>query len=536
MLAFLFYFLYICVNVFFMRNEDKKTCTCEVCGKIFPYKHGYGVKTCSKECLIEMRKQIFTKRVKKICKNCGNEYEQKQYMKSEFCCMNCYWEYRNNHKEEFSYIGEKRKENSHEIRKCELCGKEFYVYKKDKKRFCSDKCRVEYEKTEEFKQKRKNTILEKYGCDGYHRKWTNEQHDKYDSVRYEKYNKLCEKSNLEIIEYIDKHKLKVKCKKCNYEFITNNLSYLPYEKILCKNCSEEYKLCKPSIMICEFLDQYNIDYIKNDRTIIKPYELDIVIPKYNLCIEINGNFWHSEICGKDSKYHLNKTILANKNGYKLIHIFEDEILNKFNIVKSRILSKLNIYDNKIYARKCNIKEIDKDIKKIFLNETHIQGDTNSTINLGLFYNNELVSVMTFSKERIIYKNNTKDDSYELIRFSSKLNTIIIGGFSKLLKFFIKKYSPKSIKTFADIRWSSINHETTVYEKNGFNFIKATKPNYWYMHKSNILKRLHRYNFTKFNILKKNDELDSKKTEWELMQELGYNRIWDCGNLRFELII
>ena len=519
-----------------MRNEDKKTCTCEVCGKIFPYKHGYRTVTCSVECDTKRKKKLFTKIKTNICKNCGKEYSQKPYMKSEFCSMKCYWKYRNEHKEDYEKQFEKRKEETHEYRKCEMCGKEFYAYKKTKKRFCSDECRIEYAHTQECKDKRKNTMLKRYGKISLSSGWTAEQYEKYDTARKEKYEELCELSDLDIIEYIDKHILHVKCRKCGKDFITNNLSYLPYEKILCKYCSDEYKLCKPMYKICSLLDEYDIEYNINDRTIINPYELDIVIPSKRVCVEINGNFWHSELCGKDSKYHINKTILSNKNGYRLIHIFEDEIEYKFDIVKSRLLSILGVFNEKIYARKCEIKEVNKKEKRNFINNNHIQGDTNSSINLGLYYNNELVSVMTFSNERVIYKSTNNNNNYELIRFCSKLNTLVIGGFSKLLKYFIKNYKPSIIKTFADIRWSNIDHLLTVYEKNGFSFVKITKPNYWYIYKLNCLKRLHRYNFTKHSIMSKHKELDNTKTEWELMKELGYNRIWDCGNLKFELKI
>ena len=520
-----------------MINKDRKTCTCDICGKIFPYRHGYRTRTCSEECLSEMKKRNFTKRVIKICKNCGKEYNEKPYLKSEFCCLNCYVEYKKNHIEEYQHIFDNRKKNSREIRKCESCGKEFEVYKKTKKRFCSKECRYKYQKSDEFKEKKNETMLKRYGKKSLSCGWSNEQYEKYEMPRKEKYKKLCEVSDLELIEFVDKHILKVKCNKCGKEFITNNLSYLNYDKILCKHCSEEYKICKPMSIILKLLDDYNIEYEINNRNIISPYEIDIVIEKYKLCIEINGNFWHSEFCGKDSNYHINKTIKCNEKGYKLIHIFEDEILNKFNIVKSRLLSQFNIFNEKIYARKCTIKEIDKKLKSSFLNDTHIQGDSNSNINLGLFLNDELVSVMAFSKERVIYKSNNKDDNkFELLRFSSKLNTLVIGGFSKLLTFFIKNYNPYSIKTFADLRWSSINHFSTVYDKNGFTFVKITKPNYWYMHKSNILKRLHRYNFAKHLILKKYPTLDKNKTESELMLELGYYKIYDCGNLRFEMIL
>ena len=117
-----------------------------------------------------------------------------------------------------------------------------------------------------------------------------------------------------------------------------------------------------------------------------------------------------------------------------------------------------------------------------------------------------------------------------------LNYEVVGSFSKLLAFFVKKYKPKRIKTYADIRWSGEKYEETVYFKNGFKYVSKTVPNYWYFHKNNPLKRLHRFNFTKMSILKKNPQMNKDKTEWTLMQELGYNRIWDCGNLKFELIL
>ena len=519
-----------------MRNEDKKTCTCEVCGKVFPYVHGYGTATCSKECLGKLRSKLLSKdtRVKVVCKNCGKEFYRESYETTEFCNRSCYWEYRRNHaSDEYAHVQEKRSSDAHETRKCEMCGKEFYVYKKTKKRFCSDECRVKYQNTEEFKNKRLNTMLSKYGTKSMGNGWTDDVKERYDTARIEKYEKLCEKSNLEILEYMTNHILRVKCKKCGGEFITNNLSYLPYDIIHCKNCSDVYKDCATVLKVYSILDEIGVEYIKNDRTIINPYEIDVFIPSHNIGIEVNGNFWHSELCGKDRNYHINKTELANKSNVKLIHIFEDEIETKYDIVKSRILNLLGKCERRIYARKCTIREIDSKTKKNFLNSTHIQGDTNSSINLGMFHNDELVSVMTFGKERIFYKgDSTNNEAYELIRFSNSLKTAVIGAFSKFISYFNTKYHPSEIKTFCDVRWSSIDYTNTVYSKNGFEYIGKTQPNYWYMHKAKMLERKHRYNFTKHSILSKNPTLDGTKTEWELMKELGYNRIFDCGNLKF----
>ena len=511
----------------------KKYNVCVVCGKEFEYVHGHGDKTCSKECLSKLKHDLNSKeKVKSVCKFCGEEFEHESYQRPEFCSRDCYWAYRNGHKDEYCEVFINRKNNSREIRRCEMCGKEFEVYKKAKKRFCSDECRIKYQNTNEFREKRLKTMLEKYGKLSVGNGITSEKLEEYNRLRNERYMQLCKNSDMEFIKYIDKHVLLVRCKKCGVEFVTNNLSYLPYDKIYCRHCSDEYKDYKPAMKIYELLDELNISYVKNDRSIIKPYELDIYIPEKHIAIEINGNFWHSELCGKDSKYHINKTLMSFKNGIRLIHIYEDEIAYKLEIVKSRIKNILNLTSDRIFARKCNIRDIDYETKTNFLNENHIQGASNSSINYGLFYGSELVSVMTFGKERGIYKMNENDGCFELLRFANKKNTIVVGAFSKLLKHFIKNNKIFSLKTFSDIRWGGIDKYNNVYYKNGFLFDKISKPNYWYIHKTDLLNRKHRFNFTKHSIIKKYPELDKEKTEWELMQALGYNRIWDCGSLKY----
>ena len=159
-------------------------------------------------------------------------------------------------------------------------------------------------------------------------------------------------------------------------------------------------------------------------------------------------WWHNEL-NKDKNYHLSKTEECEKQGIQLIHIWEDDWLYKKDIVKSIILNKLN--KNKIiYARKCKIKEIKNDLYRKFLDDNHIQGYINSKIKIGLFYDDELVSLMTFGNRRVAMgKKSTNDDEYELLRFCNKLNTNIIGGASKLFKYFIDTYKPEEITTYAD---------------------------------------------------------------------------------------
>ena len=273
----------------------------------------------------------------------------------------------------------------------------------------------------------------------------------------------------------------------------------------------------------EFFKKHNINYIRSTRNIISPLELDFFLPDYNLAIEFNGLYWHSELNGKDKNYHLNKTKLCEEKGIQLIHIFEDEWLKKRDIVQSIILSKLGIYDKRIYARKCIVKEVSNKESNTFCNLYHIQGKCNSSINIGLYYQNELLSIMTFGKRKIT---NTID--FELLRFCCKNNYQIIGGASKILKYFLNKYNIQKLKTYADIRYSNGN----LYKKLGFTLKNISSPSYWYFNNNTI--KYHRSIFMKHKLKDKLEKFDPQLTEVENMYNNGYNRIWDCGCFVWEI--
>ena len=294
----------------------------------------------------------------------------------------------------------------------------------------------------------------------------------------------------------------------------------------CCKCGQQNS--KQENNIKKYLNDLNINYIENERNVLSGKEIDIYVPVHKLGIEFDGLFWHSDVY-KDKNYHLNKTKECEEKNIQLLHIFEDEWLNKQEIVKSIIRSKLNIIENKIYARKCKIKEINSNTCIEFLNTNHIQGNINAKIKIGLYYNNELVSVMIFGKKRVAMGNKIiVDNEYEMLRFCNKLNTQVIGGASKLLNYFKKTYNPKSILTFADRRYSNGN----LYKQLGFKFIGNTQPNYWYFKKNGIT-RYHRFGFRK-NILI-TEGFDPNKTERQIMNERGYFRIYDCGHMKFEFI-
>jgi hypothetical protein len=275
--------------------------------------------------------------------------------------------------------------------------------------------------------------------------------------------------------------------------------------------------------------------ILKNRKLLEGKELDLIIPQLKIAIEYNGLYFHTEDRGKNSTYHLNKTLACNQLGYKLIHIFEDEWMVNKELVKSKLKHILGVSDGvKIGARKTIIKKIDKEDKSHFLNEFHIQGNDKSNIFYGAYYNDILVGVMTFNSQRNMTKNN--EGEYELSRFSTRQGYVISGLASKILKQFIFDYSPKSIISFADRRWT-LDGKNNMYINLGFELVSILKPTYfYYSSKVNRYKRYHKFSFGKNNLKKKYNHLDFNKSESELTNELGFSKIWDCGLFKYQLLV
>ena len=310
-----------------------------------------------------------------------------------------------------------------------------------------------------------------------------------------------------------------KCVKCNNEF----KDHIDNEHPRCLNC---YPILigfsKMEKEVAEFCKIYYPNLIENDRTILNPLELDIYIPEINLAIEFNGLYWHSELNGKDKTYHLNKYLDCKNKGIKLVQIFEDEWVNKEKIVKSMLLNKMGKITKRIHARKCEIGELSNKNSRKFLEENHIQGYVTSKYNIGLFYDFELVALLSIGISRY-----NKNYDYEITRFCSKLNTNIPGAFSKALKYFTDRYKSSSIITYADLRYGDGN----VYIKNGFKLIEKSNPNYFYITEN--LTRDSRVKFQKHKLEEKLQTSNPKLTEWENMKLNGHDRIWDVGNNVFE---
>jgi hypothetical protein len=318
---------------------------------------------------------------------------------------------------------------------------------------------------------------------------------------------LIEHMKIKNVNYIEK-------KKQEFQSIEKELIY---DKSI-QNKSKE--------LIIPFINSLGIHYETQYNN-----EIDFYFPKYKLGINI---YDLKELINMNYNHMINLKKKYLINDIKLLQLFSDEIINKFHITFSRIKNEFNINHNIIYARKCVVKEItDIQLKNNFLNNNHIQGGDKSKIKLGLYYMDELVSLMTFNHPRINIGSTSikfSKNNWELLRFCSKIDYHVIGGASKLFTYFVKKYNPHIIHSFADNRWSS--PLKNVYNSIGFNYISESSQGYYYT--KDFTTRYHRFNFNKQRLKSEGYDTDHK-TELEIMKERGYHRIWDCGVTRYEYI-
>lgn len=270
------------------------------------------------------------------------------------------------------------------------------------------------------------------------------------------------------------------------------------------------------IEISNFIrNECDIELINNTRNIIPPKELDIFIPSHNFAIEYCGLYWHSSLI-KDKHYHNDKLLECEKRNIRLLTVYEDEWLYKQDIVKTKIKDILGINnDERIYARKCSIKTISSQEYIPFLEKYHIQGKGQASKAYGLFYNNILVAVILFKKE--------KNDIFSLTRYASSGK--IVGGFSKLFSHFKKNNIWSSVYTFANRRWS----DGKLYEVCGFNKEYITNPDYEYIINN---KRVHKFSMRKKKLLNILENFDETLSETENTRRNNIPRIYHCGLIKY----
>lgn len=322
-----------------------------------------------------------------------------------------------------------------------------------------------------------------------------------------------------------------------------------YNVLIAYNCSDMIS------HVCSNMEEEVVQYLKsilpatiilrNDRTVIRPQEIDIYLPEYNIGIECNPASTHnsskSDPWGappKSYKYHQTKSLLAQENGVFLFHIFGYEWINRRDIIQSMLM---NLFHENVYsigARETEVKVLSTSTCKKFLEENHRQGYTAFNLGLGLVVKgtDKIVSVMTFSHTRPTMGRRDSDDegSWELSRFCSASGTNVCGGASKLFKYFLKTVNPSKVISFSDIAHT----RGGLYETLGFTQVSVSSPSYVW---SDIYdaKYFHRVSCQKRHLRKlfNDDTIDiDHMTEREIMESRGFVRVYDCGVIRWEYTV
>lgn len=400
---------------------------------------------------------------------------------------------------------------------------------------------------EKSNKKREKTILERYGVSNISK--VKDIQEKKEQTMLDRYGvKNCNQVQLKNFDIINS---KESLEKWSEDFYKHNgkkptrrdLSCEvgwsfddPASKVIHQYNLEDKFLWGSSYLEKHFEDtisKWGIKYEIHNRTIIAPFEIDFWFPDFKIGIEINDVASHnSDIpfmeggVPKPSNYHQEKAKKAVDANIRLIHLYEWELYD--DKVMNFIKELFNADNQTIPARKTELKEISKKVANSFLDRYHLQGRCNGNdINIGLFYNNDLVSVMTFGKPR-----HSSDYQWELLRYCSSCR--IVGGASKMFKYFISKCNKgDKILSFQDMDKFAGN----LYDKLGFEYEGYTKPSYVWVKRDNIFDR-----YSWYVILHKGVDnvlgtsYGKGKSNIELMKKEGYVRVYNSGMRKYVYMI
>lgn len=243
---------------------------------------------------------------------------------------------------------------------------------------------------------------------------------------------------------------------------------------------------------------------------------DVCLTDRKIVVEIDPTYTHNAIgnhwgSGIDSMYHLDKSKLAEKYGYRCIHVFDWDDWNK-------IVALVNPNKHRYYARNLEVKDVKKETANAFLTVNHLQGKCNGNIvNLGLYYGYDLIEVMTFGKPRY-----NKNYQWELLRLCSREDSLVVGGAEKLLKYFLLNYDPESIISYCD----RAKFSGDVYRRLGMSLESVTEPaKVWSQGSDKVTDNLLRQRG--FDQLF-NANFGKGTSNEELMLQNGWLPVYDCG--------
>jgi len=292
----------------------------------------------------------------------------------------------------------------------------------------------------------------------------------------------------------------------------------------CTQCN--HMKSEPENQIAAFLEQYT-KVERGNRSIIKPKEIDIWLPEFNMGVEFHGLYTHRASSVKN--LHRNKWELAEQAGVRLIQIFHDEWLNKQELVKARLLAFIGKGET-YNARQLRLERVEMQDIRQMLETTHIQGAGVSSVNYALYDGDRVIAVATFGKARSGAMTGAKTDGvWEVVRYASVGR--VRGGFSKLFKRFLTDVNPNKVISYCDLRYGN----GRLYEATGFTLEAITEPDYWWIPKGKIV-RIPRYVTQKHKMANPSHPLHKyyqpEKTEAQICADAGWEKIYGVGNQKW----
>lgn len=587
----------ICGNTFEVKDDDKSTCGYSCASKLREqmYLEKYGVKSSLQ--LPEVKEKIkktnlerygsenplssqkIREQIKQTClEKYGTEfYTQCDDMK-EKSKQTCLEKFGVEHASQSDKVRDKMAKTSIERYGVDNVFKS-PEFREHTKQVCleryGDEC---YTRTDDFKKKQLETWHEKYGnnidnpwaSENVRRKCNETNLEKYGDIWPQRTQEIREKQSETFIMNRAKSIQDESARNAYIEFRRDPKSYLDHvlrnestikvptlaNKLGYSDPTSVYYICEQlgyeSKSVLSVMESDIYDFIKSldtsieitvhDRVQLHKKELDLYIDSFKLGIECNPTYTHNanrsfrDINDSDPipvNYHAEKTDLCESRGIFLFHIFGYEWKSRSEVIKSMIRNLLGKNKIQYYARKLDIRDVSTSEATLFLNMNHRQGAANSKVNLGLYNNDELVSLMTFSKMRNTIGRTKQDDPYtwELVRFCNKMNTTVTGGASKLFKYFINNFEFSKIVSFSDRAHTKGN----LYKILGFHEVSRSDPNYvWVNLQTDLF--FNRVSCQKRNLpnLFNEPDLDTEnKTEKQIMLEHGFVQVYDSGNIRWE---
>lgn len=302
----------------------------------------------------------------------------------------------------------------------------------------------------------------------------------------------------------------------------------------CPTCSHHQSTGEAQV--AAFLSMFTPTSLRN-RQIIKPKELDIYLPEHKLAVEYCGEYWHSMGSKEEEKAnknrHLEKHLAASDAGVELITLYATEWENRKFQVKRLLRARLGKLRGRVFARKCELREVPTPEARAFYDKYHIQGGAGYGVHYGLYWKDKLVACMRFTNGGNDRGAAAKNRTWTLSRYATRVG--VIGGASRLFKAFVRTHSPDTVKSFSDTRLFS----GAMYEKLGFTLKATLPPDYvvWspklgIRPKPHYQRRYLQKRLEEHGVKDMFDPDTDPRTEAEITYSMGAKRLFDCGKKRW----